>query len=259
MADNPRLAYLQARLQSRHGDRPGAEDWRVAEASADLAHYLEALRRTSLRRWVSEVDPEAGPDAMERGFRAGWRSCVEEVSRWSPGPWKPALAWLACLPDLPAVEHLLRGNPPARWMRSDPVLKTLAQDDAERRREALRASPMAPLAGAEDSLGQTDVVGAWLEEFRYRLPDAERDQAALEALISRALAHRKAMSAASDSGNAARLQLKEELTRHFRRQAGRMAAAFAHLGITGLDLERTRAGVMARRLMPRQPEGRSWA
>jgi hypothetical protein len=47
MASDPRSAYLQARLQARHGDRPSAEDWRLLEASAELSHYMDAVRRTA--------------------------------------------------------------------------------------------------------------------------------------------------------------------------------------------------------------------
>ncbi|MEJ2515940.1 MAG: hypothetical protein P8080_06195 [Gammaproteobacteria bacterium] len=259
MADDPRVAYVQARLQSRHGDRPGTEDWRIAETSADLAHYLDAIKRTSLRRWVAGVDPDAAPEAMEREFRAAWRACVDEVSGWSPPPWKPAVSWLKWLPDLPAVEHLLRGNPPPRWMRSDPVLKPLAHEDPERRREALSDSPLAPLFFNETAGDGATVIRAWLDELLTRLPDQDADRAALEGLLDRVFSHRRDMAEATDSGNALRLQLHDQLIRQFRRHSGRMTAAFVHLGIAGLDLERVRAGVMARRLLPDQPEGRSWA
>ena len=69
MAEGPRLAYLQARLQSRHGDRPSPEEWRMAESSADLSHYLEAIRRTALKRWVGDVNHEMAPEAIERLLR----------------------------------------------------------------------------------------------------------------------------------------------------------------------------------------------
>ena len=66
MTSAAQLAYLQARLQARHGDRPSPDDWRMAEASADLSHYLDALGRTSLKRWVSDLHQEMAPEVIER-------------------------------------------------------------------------------------------------------------------------------------------------------------------------------------------------
>ncbi|HRP86817.1 MAG TPA: hypothetical protein PLS34_04770, partial [Gammaproteobacteria bacterium] len=73
MADDARLAYLQAGLQARLGDRPAADERRVAEASIDLSHYLEALRRSSLKRWIGDLNPDMAPEAVERQLRAAWR------------------------------------------------------------------------------------------------------------------------------------------------------------------------------------------
>lgn len=84
MADDARLAYLQARLQARHGDRPATDEWRMAEAGTDLSHYLEAIRRTSLKRWVGDINPDMAPEAIERHLRAAWRDNVDQLAEWAP-------------------------------------------------------------------------------------------------------------------------------------------------------------------------------
>lgn len=258
MADDPRLAYVQARVQARHGERPDADDWRAAEASADLAHYLEALKRTGLQRWVADLAPEMAPEALERELRGAWLACVDEKARWSPERWRPAVAWLRWLPYLPAIDHLLGPRKIPPWMRADPVLRPLAVEEPARRRQALGEGPLAALDPGD--AGEVRVVAAWLGEWRRRLPDGGEGQgAALERLAGRVLEHLEAVRGATGSANAARLALREELVRALRRQAGGMAAVFAHLGIAGLDLERARAGIMARRLLPDRAEGRTWA
>ena len=198
------------------------------------------------------------PEAIERELRAAWTGCVDEVAGWVPEDWRPAVSWLRWLPYLPAVDHLLgpRSVPP--WMRADPVMRALAFDDPARRRQALAGLGLKALDPGDGNAPRVDE--AWQAEWLRRLPDAsDEDRAALERILRRAGAHISAMREASGSGNVHRQSLRERLVRVFRGNTGRMGAVFAHLGITGLDLERARAGVMARRLMPGRTEGRSWA
>jgi len=270
MAEDARLAYLQARLQARHGDRPGADDWRVAEASADLSHFLEAVRRSALKRWIGDVNPEMAPEAIERHFRAAWRAAVDEVADWSPEEWRAAVAWLRWLPDLPAIEHLLRGLKIPPWMRADPVLKEIAFEDPQRRLDAIAEQPLAPLLENDAEEPRFDappdpdaprVVARWVAAWRRRLPRnarAHRDE--LTALLEQVQAHLEAMRASAEpDGRALRNTLAAGLARRFRKSAGTVMALFAHLLLDGLELERVRAGVMARRLLPERPEGRTWA
>jgi hypothetical protein len=278
MAEDARLAYLQARLQARHGDRPSADEWRLAESSADLSHYLEAIRRTALKRWVSDINHEMAPEAIERQFRAAWREAVGQVAQWSPEEWRPAVEWLRWLPDLPALAHLLRGRKVPPWMHADPVLRELAFEEPERRREALAGLPLAPLnpdgeTGADqgenpderddgrDGAAMPPVVAAWVHEWRRRVPGGlGNHREALADILEQVLRHIEAMRASEDSdGRELRNLLGATLARHFRHGAGTPIALFSHLALDGLELERVRAGVVTRRLMPERPEGRSWA
>jgi hypothetical protein len=196
MADDPRIAYLQARLQARHGDRLAADDWRVAEASTDLSHYLDAIRRTALKRWITDINHEMEPEAIERALRAAWRDSVDHIAGAAPEEWRPAVEWLRWLPDLSAVEHLLRGGKVPPWMRADPVMRALAFDEPQRRREALAELPLAPLQPAEQDAAPR-VVEAWLGEWRRRLPRTNADQRAeLDDLVETILHHLEAMRAA---------------------------------------------------------------
>lgn len=261
MAEDARLAYLQARLQARHGDRPSPEDWRLAEASADLSHYLEAIRRTALKRWLGDLNHELPPDALERQFRAAWRHAVDEVAAWGPADWRPAIEWLRWLPELPVMDHLLRDGAIPPWLRADPALKDLAYEEPQRRREAIEEHALAPLL--DDTAGPEgpQVAARWLEAWRRRLPRSARGlRAELESLVAQLQAHLEAMRASPEpDGRALRTALAGQLARRFRREAGTMLAVLAHLVLDGLELERVRAGVMARRLLPERPEGRTWA
>jgi hypothetical protein len=259
MADDARLAYLQARLQARHGDRPSADDWRVAEASADLSHYLEALRRTSLKRWIGDLNHEMEPEAIERQLRAAWRELLEQVAHWAPEEWRPAIRWMRWLPNLPAVDHLLRGLKVPPWMRADPVMRDFAFDDPGRRREAFAEFQLAGLE-ADGEPGPPRVAEAWIAEWRRRMPKGARDREELDEILEQLLAHVEAMRASEDTdGRALRNLLGARLARRFRRGAGTAVALFTHLLLDGLELERVRAGIMTRRLLPERVEGRSWA
>ena len=262
MAENARLAYLQARLQARHGDRPSVDDWRLAEASADLSHYLEAVRRTSLKRWIGDINHEMDTEAVERQLRSAWREAVDEVAGWAPPPWQDAVRWLRWLPDLPAIEHLLRGYKVPPWMRADPVMRELAFDEPHRRHEALAALPTAAVhVGSPEQGGPPQVADAWSEEWLRRLPERSgATRAELQNMLEMLRAHLEAMrSADGGDGRPLRSALTQRIARRFRRGAGTAAAVFCHLVLDGLELERVRAGVVTRRLMPERAEGRSWA
>lgn len=258
MSERPRFAYAQARLQARHGMRPTADEWRLAESTAGLAPFLDALRRTSLRRRLAGIAPEQDPEAIERGFRAAWRDIVDEAAEWCPPEWRDAIRWLRWLPDLPAAGHLVRGGKVPPWVRSDPVLRALAWDDPQRRREALAALPIAPLCGGAEESHR--VADCWLEAWRDRLPPmSAAESASLEALVQELLDHREAMRAAEADGRPLRTSLAARLERRLRRSAGTVVALYCHLVLTGLELERARAGVLVRRILPARMEGRSWA
>lgn len=260
MANDARLAYLQARLQARHGDRPSPDDWRVAEASTDLSHFLDALRRTPLRHWLGDINHEMEPEAIERQLRAAWRDAVDRIAGWSPEDWRAAVEWLRWLPDLPAIDHLMRGAKVPPWMRADPVMRELAFDEPHRRREALAELPLAPVQ-PDDEQSMPRVEEAWIEEWRQRLPKADRDaDGELMRILAAVREHVETMRAGDDAdGIALRNLLAGRLARRFRRGAGTAAALFSHLVLDGLELERVRAGVITRRLMPERAEGRSWA
>src|SRR6056297_120128 len=275
MANAAQFAYLQTRIQARHGDRPSSDEWRMAEASADLLHYLDALNRTSLKRWVRDLHPEMAPEEIARLLRAAWRQEVDEVAEWSPEDWRPAVKWLRWLPDLPAIDHLMRGEQVPPWMRADPVLREFAFEEPQRRAEALSALPLAPLATADATAvadvtdrrtagraaATDDVAAAWLQAWQARVP-VKRDElpADLATLLETVRDHLAAMRAGPDAdGQTLRNALAAKLARRFRHGAGTVVALFSHLLLEGLALERVRAGVLARRLLPERPEGRSWA
>lgn len=258
MAEDARLAYLQARVQARHGDRPSPEEWRLAESSADLSHYLEALRRTALKRWLGDINHELPPEALERQFRAAWRQAVDEVAAWGPEAWRAAIEWLRWLPDLPVIDHLLRGGAVPPWLRADPALKDIAYEEPQRRLEAIGEHALGPVLGTVPGTGP---VEGWLAEWRRRLPrsaGAQREE--LDDLVGQIQAHLEAMRASPEPhGHALRGTFARHHARRFRREAGTMAAVLSHLILDGLELERVRAGVMSRRLLPERPEGRTWA
>src|SRR6056297_298491 len=275
MAEDPRLAYLQARLQARHGDRPSGDDWRLAESSADLSHYLEAVRRTALKRWLGEVNHEMPPEAIERQLRAAWREAVDTIATWSPEHWRAAVEWLRWLPELPAVAHLLNGERVPPWMHADPVTREFAFEDDARLRDALAEQPLAPLLAADPATGDAAMPGAampgapvtraWIDEWRRRLPRAGYcggasgdERRRLAEMLEQVQQHVEAMRASEEAdGRALRNALAARLLRHFRYGAGTAVALFAHLALDGLELERLRAGVVTRRLLPERAEGRS--
>ncbi|TVS14016.1 MAG: hypothetical protein EA419_00480 [Wenzhouxiangella sp.] len=261
MAESARAGYLQARLQARHGQRPGEDEWRRIEASVDVLHYLDAVRQTPLKRWVRGVSPDSSSSEIERLLRANWRDVVEQSAAWAPKAWRGMLLWCRWLPDLPALAHLLGGGAVQPWMKKDPVIGRFALQPPTLCLAALNDTELAPMVSALSS--GSDVREAWQAVFHDLLPRAASvaTTAEIEQLVRIADHHdaRMTEAPAEQDGQALRAELGERFERVFRRAAGTVAALFAFLGLEGLDAERVRAGLVTRRLLRRVPEGLTWA
>ncbi len=161
--------------------------------------------------------------------------------------------------DLPAVARLAHGEPPAAWMRRDPVLQQYADADPDVRRAALRNGPLAPVVlaieaqlaeGATRRPAAADAVAreAWREEWRARWPERDSEDAtALEDLANLLLRHLPGFIAVgAEEAWAMRRKIEGQLAVRFRRHALTPVAAFAYLALVALDIEKLRAHLVLR-------------
>lgn len=240
--------YAQARLQARHGARLDERDWRVLEGARSLDHYVERSRATSLRHFTDRLDARMSSHAVERTLRAEWRRYVAEVATWAPPAWQPAVAWVAYVPDLPALDRLLAADA-LGWMEDDPILAPLAEVEPQRRIAILEDSALAPLSPANATGATLDE--RWLAHWRALWPQ----QCALDCQWLGKLAEivgehfeQIARADAQETSDRYRQDLARAITRVFRRRSGTPVALFAHLALIALDLERLRGGLVRRRL-----------
>lgn len=254
MSADPHWSYAQARMQARHGDRLQEADWHALAAIQSAETYVERARASALRRFSEPVNAGMSSHAIERVLRGTWRVYVEEVASWLPTAWRPAAAWTAVLPDLPTIDALLKGEAPA-WTRQDPQLGLFAEGDPAQRLAALQRSPLAPLAPLAPLLSDGDrtlALGArWARHWRVLWPkQSAADERALIALARAVRTHveRLAIASAQETSATHRRELEQSATRLFRRHPASPAAAFGHLVLVALDLERLRGGIVRRRL-----------
>jgi len=256
------VEYAQARLQTRYGQRGDESLWNQLRSARSLAAALETLRASPLRRWVAAIPVDADADEVELRLRTELRASIAEVAGWVAGEWQRALAWTVHLVDLPAVTRLARGEPPAPWMRRDPVLQQYAEADADARRAALRNGPLAPVvlaieAQLAEGIGKhaapVKELGAralevWLAEWRDRWPDRDGDDAAaLEELASLVLRHLpRFLDVGSEDAWAMRRGLEAQIAARFRRHAFTPVAGFAYAALVALDIEKLRAQLVTR-------------
>jgi len=257
MIDTDAIEYAQARLQARYGARPGAAAWRRIETIRELPALFEAARATAFRPLVAGLTPDHSVHELEAGLRAHWRELAREITGWLPGPWQRTAAWFAILPDLPVVEHLLRGGTAYDWMRRDPVFGALAESESGARRTALAESALAGLDvdSAADPT-QTSLADAWIAVLRARLPEAADDDALhLRSLGQILREHRRAIvTAHPGEAIGLRRSLAERLEGLFRRAALTSIAGYCYLAITALDFLRLRGEIVRRAALPRPGE-----
>lgn len=245
------LEYAHARLHARHGQRADELTWRRIEVVREFAPLLTLARGTALQPWLVGITAQSTAHQIEASLRGQWRGLVSELVGWMPGPWQPALAWCAVLPDLAALQHLARGGEPAAWMHDEPAMRELCTAPSQARASLLGAGPYAALAAAwlaPQAIGQ-----AWQAEWQRRLPHAPGDTGdTLGQVVRTLLAHRADFAdAPAGQGWLLRGGLHARLSLLLRRAALEPAAAFIHLALCALDLERLRAELLRRVLFAR--------
>lgn len=243
------FAYAQARMQARHGQRPGDEVWQQLQGSGDLASFLLVVRRTTLRDWVLSMNIRSSIHEIEQSLRDQFRAYVDEVAAWQPVDWGDSVRWIRCLVDLPALQHLLSGSAAPGWILNDPILRDFASEEKERRLEAIMLSDYSHLA--EAWLKGQSLPHAWLEHWLHVVPANAMKETGIKQV---ALLYRETFLASAVSASPVteqqRFTLHRRLTKLFRRYSFQAAAAYAHIGLVALDLEKLRRGLVRRALFP---------
>jgi hypothetical protein len=249
MTGDADFAYVQARVQARHGTRLAEHEWRRLETMRDAAQYLHGLRATRRARWVERVAPEMNSHMVEARLRAEWRDYAHEVAGFHPEGWRAAVAWTAFLIDLPVIDHLLRGGAVHLWMAEDEIYTPWSRAQAPDRQRALEASPIAALL--HEARSGIPTAQAWLAVWRRLCPRLSRQHShALEEVARTVDAHCAAMrDAEATSSFELRMTVKLKLCMLFRRHFETAASSLAHLLLEALDLERLRAGLVRRVLL----------
>jgi hypothetical protein len=241
------FCYAQARLQARHGQRADERLWARLQGIGDLSHYLQVARRSVLQGWVAGMQPEQGADAIEVSLRRQLRDYAEEVAGWLPLPWRAAMGRVKWLFDLAALQHLLSTAQVPAWMEADPLLAPFTAPTAEARRKAIQRSEFACLARNPER--SVSLYPVWLECWQQLWPQSPRLTVGLLRLAELQQAQAATgVAVEGDANGRQRLSLQEEYQRAFRRYAFQPAAAFAHLALVSLDVQRLRGGILRRLL-----------
>ena len=253
MVSTARYAYLQARLQARHGARNDEATWRRLQGTGDFANYLQLAQQTALRPWV--VSMHAGQDSseIEQVLRRQYRQHIEEVAGWVPAAWRPSVRWLLRLADLPALRHLLAGEPAPAWLRDDPQLRAFASEHTTIRMDSMLQSDCRVLVKAWQA--GTPLWNAWLEHWQSLWPNATGERRGMDEILRLMRHEMHALLEQSHGHGQDRIEaLQARLVSAFRRYSFLPAAAFLHLGLTSLDVARLRGDLLVRKLFQISPE-----
>ena len=247
MSARARFAYVQVRLQARHGARPDEALWRSLQGTSDFANYLQLARHTPLQSWVRTLDPGQSSDEIETELRRLFRRHVDEVAGWVPPAWRPAVVWVRRLPDLPALQHLLSGEPVPAWLQDDAELRDMGCLAVDSRLEAMQHSDCNVFLMASQT-GES-LTDAWLNHWRTLWPGTARQNQGLETLADALHQYLRVLQADSCESVQTRCEaLHVQLVGAFRRYSFEPAAVFSSLALTALELARLRGDLLVRQL-----------
>jgi hypothetical protein len=251
MSETARFRYVQARLQARHGERADELVWRRLQGIGDLASYLQAAQKTTLRPWVTGLHNRQSCHEIEFMLRQQYRDYVDGVAHWLPARWTGTVKSLRRVPDLPALQHLMMGEATPAWMLDDPELRPLASENQAMRLEAMQNSDLAWLV--EGWQQKDPLFATWLDYWRSRWPRAPRLTAGLDFLARLVQQHIRRQIEEPAASSSQRDVLMQRLNGAFRRYSQQPAAACAHLGLIALDLEKLRGDLVGRQLFADTP------
>lgn len=247
MSATAAFAYVQVRLQARHGARPDDALWHHLQGTSDFANYLQLARSTPLRTWVATLDPGQGSDEIEGELRRLFRRHVDEVAGWVPPAWRPSVLWVRRLPDLPALQYLLGDEPVPAWLQADDELRDMGCMPVDSRREAMAHSDCHVFLTA--SRTGEPLPDAWLSHWRTLWPRTTRQDQGLEALGQALHQYLRVLQAERCDSVQTRCEaLHAQLVSAFRRYSFQPAAVFSYLALTALELGRLRGDLLVRQL-----------
>jgi hypothetical protein len=239
MTESAAYAYMQARIQARHGDRLMRDQWRQLDTCRDLGRFLQIARVGALGQWTQHFTAQEDPAQWEMSLRSDWRANLSQLTDWLPDRWRPAMHFLQSLPALPAIAHLLNGEPPTAWMSTDPFLMQFDLADAETFRASVQSSDRSALM---EYWNQEHPAESWLNAWRTTWPATDRENARRLETICREVA------ASWNGAEADYWQWHDRLERIFtgllRRQPRSILAMLGHVGLVSLDMLHLRAGLM---------------
>jgi hypothetical protein len=241
------FAYVQVRLQARHGARPDEAVWRQLQGTSDFANYLQLARHTPLRPWVATLDPGQSSDGIESELRRLFRCHVDEVAAWVVPRWRPAVLWVRRLPDLPALQYLFGDAPIPAWIQEDPELREMGCLPVAARLDGIQQSECTVFFSAWQA-GES-LPDAWLAHWRALWPKAARYDQGLESLVTALRQYLQVLQADSRGSVQSRCEaLQVQLLSAFRRYSFQPAAVFSYLALTALQLARLRGELLVRQL-----------
>jgi hypothetical protein len=242
-----RFAYIQARLQARHGRRLDERAWARFAAFRDTHAFLDSVRQTSLAGFSRNLSADQSLHDMERILRAEWHRYVREVGQWHSTAWRPAFDWLSVLPLVPAVEHLAGGGSFLPWMEAEPALAAAIEGTAHSRTGKSLPAESALLREMIDQSAEADPSTAWADEFMRRVP-SETDRRALRKEARKAFRSLEIREIGAQ-------ELETSCSRVFRKNTQSVLAGLAHLGLVAGDLLRLRGELALRSALPRHLSG----
>ncbi|MFW2403518.1 MAG: hypothetical protein ACN4GT_02045 [Gammaproteobacteria bacterium] len=239
MDERAKFAYMQARIQARHGDRLTQEQWRQLDSCRDAGRYLQLARASNLGHWVRHFAANEDPAQWERSMRADWNRNLLALSDWVPERWRAAILWLQSLPLLPAINHLLHGERPMRWMTDDPLFADFDLSGEHAFRESLDRSAWSPLIA---NWNPAHPVDSWVSAWRISWPG---NDASTNMQLEQACSDIAATWHASDA-NFGKWHdtLETKFIRLLRRRPRTILAMLGHLGLVSLDMIHLRAGLL---------------
>jgi hypothetical protein len=196
---------------------------------------------------VRTLDPGQSSDEIETELRRLFRHHVDEVAGWVPPAWREAVVGVRRLPDLPALQHLLSGEPVPAWLQEDAELRDMGCLPVDSRLQAMRHSDCNVFLMASQT-GES-LTDAWLNHWRTLWPGTARQNQSLEKLGDALHHYLRVLQADSCASVQTRCEtLHVQLVSAFRRYSFQPAAVFSSLALTALELARLRGDLLVRQL-----------
>lgn len=249
MINRTDFAYSQARIHAHYGMMLDEPAWKRLKTIENLVLFLDQVKLTHLRAWVSVMGSHSSPEDVEVYLLKQWKIHGLSLSCWLPAPWQLPFRWALHLIYLHKLPRLwfAHGVGAVADVASPAVVPVAGNRNEDARMLRQLHDKLSSATG--------DPYEPWQQLWEYSWPPVGKSWASNLRRFARYYRDYRLMLRGGDAADIGRClpQFHTQLKRWFRRYDKQPLSAYVLLWLKEMEVDRLH-GEIIRRCMSEHDE-----